>query len=1080
MNKESVGAFSPIKNYASSIRILVLSISVAYVVLFLTYGDFKQEMIEGLNARQMIHAKQAAKGIETFFNDYIEVLQNLARDEHLVLLDETGKMMMGEFLSSHPGEISIVTRIDDQGRILYPVPYDPAVVGQQVTQIEDFEEAKLTHKVVVSDVFTNRRGFKSIILHVPVLKEGSFDGTLAILLPFDFIAQRYIEDIRIGKDGYAWVISKNGIEISCPVPGHVGNSVFDNCREFPDILAMAQRMIRGEQGVATYTFDRLRGDVVSRTIKHAVFMPIRFGNTFWSIVVATPEDEVMASLHGLRNRLLLIAMLLIIGLGVFFYLIFRTRLAVQEMEQRKRTAEELDRYFTGSLDLLCIADTKGYFRKLNPEWERLLGYTIQELQDHPIMDLVHPDDREATLASVSDLSRQKEVLNFVNRYLCKDGTYRWLEWRSYPSGNQIYSVARDISDRKLAEEALSASEERYRTVFQNTGAATVIIEKNTIISLANTEFERLSGYTREELEGKRSWTEFVAPEDLERMIEQHFLRREAREKAARKYEFRFISRTGGIRNVYLAVDVIPGTDKSVASLIDITERKQAEEERVRLTTAIEQAAEAIIITDSKWTIEYVNPAFERMAGYCRDEIIGQHTRILKSEKHDKAFYKKVRETLVQGEVWSGRLTNKKKDGAHYEAEVTSSAVRDTQGKIINYVSIHRDITHEVRLEKELRQAQKMEAIGTLAGGIAHDFNNILAAIIGFSEMALLRVAQESPLRRNLEMVLHASSRASDLVKQILTFSRQAEQERKPMQVGYTVKETFKLLRSSLPSTIEIRQDLAFHSGKDLILGDPTQIQQVLMNLCTNAAHAMRDKGGILSVRVWDTLVDSSLGSNHHDLKRGPYVVLTVSDTGQGMDAVTMERIFDPYFTTKGIGEGTGLGLAVVQGIVKSYGGVITVSSRLEKGTTFDVFLPRIEEETLTEKTENGVLPTGSECVLFVDDEGALAELGREMLESLGYNVTAKTSSIEALETFRAQPDAFDLVITDMTMPDLTGRDLAGQLMAIRKDIPIILCTGLGEIMNGNQAREGGIREFVMKPYTITSFAQIIRNVLNSK
>ena len=263
MNRESVGPFSSKSSYARSIMILLLSISAAYVVLFLTYGDIKEEMIESLNARQLIHAKQAAKGIETFFDDYMELLQNLARDEHFILLDETGRRMMSEFHSSHLGEISIISRIDGQGRILYAEPYDPAVIGQPVTRMEDFEESKCTHKVAVTDVFTNRRGFKSIVMHAPVFNEGTFDGTLAILFPFDLIAKRYIEDIRIGKSGYAWVISANGTEISCPVPGHVGNSVFENCREFPDILAMAERMIRGEQGVTTYTFDRLHEDVVS-------------------------------------------------------------------------------------------------------------------------------------------------------------------------------------------------------------------------------------------------------------------------------------------------------------------------------------------------------------------------------------------------------------------------------------------------------------------------------------------------------------------------------------------------------------------------------------------------------------------------------------------------------------------------------------------------------------------------------------------------------------------------------------------------------------------------------------------------
>ena len=283
---------TPSKGYAKYLFIPVLIVVVGYVLLYLTYKDVKQEIVEDLNARQMIHARQAARGIEAFFDDQIDILQNLARNEHLALLDETGKRMMREFQLSHSEEVSIITRIDSQGRILYPEPFDPTVIGQPVTKMEDFEEAKRTHKVVVSDVFANRRGFKSMIVHVPVLEQGYFEGTLAVLLPFDFIAKRYVEDIRIGKGGYAWVISRNGTEVSCPVPGHVGNSVFDNCREFPDILAMAERMTRGEEGVTTYTFDRVRENIITKTTKHAVFMPIHLGNNFWSIVVATPEDEV--------------------------------------------------------------------------------------------------------------------------------------------------------------------------------------------------------------------------------------------------------------------------------------------------------------------------------------------------------------------------------------------------------------------------------------------------------------------------------------------------------------------------------------------------------------------------------------------------------------------------------------------------------------------------------------------------------------------------------------------------------------------------------------------------------------------
>lgn len=510
---------------------------------------------------------------------------------------------------------------------------------------------------------------------------------------------------------------------------------------------------------------------------------------------------------------------------------------------------------------------------------------------------------------------------------------------------------------------------------------------------------------------------------------------------------------------------------------EISEHMQAEKERMRLVTAIEQSAEGIFTADTNWIIQYANPAFERMTGYDKSELIGQHTRLLKSDKHDRDFYAKIRNSLAAGKVWSGRHTSKRKDGSYYEVEATASPVRESTGEIINYVGIHRDITHEVKLEGELRQAQKMEAIGTLAGGIAHDFNNILAAIVGYTEMAHSRTPPESPVRRNLEQVLKASHRATDLVKQILAFSRQREQERRPLQIGSIVKEALKLLRSSLPTTIEIRYSLTGDREQGAVFADPTQIHQVLMNLCTNAAHAMRATGGLLNVTVAEIVIPAAPAAHPLDLQPGPYVRLTVSDTGHGMEAAVMERIFEPYFTTKEVGEGTGLGLAVVQGIVKSHGGAITVQSEPGRGTTFEVLLPRIELE-LTQRMEAAeLLPTGSERILFVDDEEVMVELGKDMLEPLGYRVTGRTNSFDALETFRKQPDAFDLVITDMTMPGLTGRELARELMAVRPEIPVILCTGFSELIDEQQAQTAGIRAFVMKPYVIAGMARTIRQVL---
>ncbi len=369
------------------------------------------------------------------------------------------------------------------------------------------------------------------------------------------------------------------------------------------------------------------------------------------------------------------------------------------------------------------------------------------------------------------------------------------------------------------------------------------------------------------------------------------------------------------------------------------------------------------------------------------------------------------------------------------------------------------------------------AYGTLAGGIAHDFNNILSAVMGFTELAMYKVEKGTSLQDNLQEVLKASVRARDLVKQILTFSRQAEYEQKPIQVKLIVKEALKLLRSSLPATIEIRQNIKSDS---LVMGDPTQIHQIMMNLCTNAHHAMQAKGGVLEVSLIDEELDLVSAAGYPDLKPGHYLQLTVSDTGYGMRPEVMEQIFDPFFTTKGLGEGTGLGLSVVHGIVKNHGGDIHAYSEPGKGTIFKVFFPAVERLKEPGPREERPVPVGTEHILFIDDDPSLAKMGHQILESLGYKVTSRTSSVEALQLFWVKSSNFDLVITDMTMPNMTGPDLATEIIHIRPDTPIILCTGFSSSINEEKALAMGIRAFVMKPILRRTIAETIRMVLDQK
>jgi CheY-like chemotaxis protein len=383
------------------------------------------------------------------------------------------------------------------------------------------------------------------------------------------------------------------------------------------------------------------------------------------------------------------------------------------------------------------------------------------------------------------------------------------------------------------------------------------------------------------------------------------------------------------------------------------------------------------------------------------------------------------------------------------------------------------------MERLYHRAQKLEAMGALAGGIAHDFNNIIGVIMGCAELSLLAVSKEDPIYPHLEQIPNAVRRASDLVQQILTFSRQKDSEKKVLQISTIIKEVLKMLRASLPATIEIKQNINPESGK--VLADATQIHQVLINLCTNAAHAMRKNGGVLEIMLANVDLTFDDVKKYVDIKPGAYVKLTVSDTGTGMDPNIIECIFDPYFTTKKEGEGTGLGLAVVHGIISQYGGAIEVQSEPGKGTAFHILIPRIDHEhKMTLKKEFGEPPKGTETILFIDDEKYLVELAKKILEYLGYQVVSSTSSIEALKLFMEGPDRFDLVITDMTMPHMTGDKLTEEILRIRPDIPIILCTGFSEMISEDKAKSLGIREYILKPLIMNNLAEKVRKVLDHR
>jgi len=642
------------------------------------------------------------------------------------------------------------------------------------------------------------------------------------------------------------------------------------------------------------------------------------------------------------------------------------------------------------------------------------------------------------------------------------------------------------------EEALRDSMEMYRILVEHSLQGIVIIQ-DTHIVFANAAFTKISGYTMDELLS-------LSPDEVRAMIHPddqalvwgRFQDRLKGKPVPPRYEYRGIKKDGTLRWLEMAVNRIEFRGKYAiqGAIVNVSDRKRAEdallESEERYRSLFDRLSVGVFQSTPDGRFLNANPAFTRLLG-CPDLETLLNTPVITfyMNPEDREQWKKF--TEEKGESFSMELQWQKLDGSPLWVRENARIVKDGQGRVQYYEGVAEDITDrnsedekQKNLEMQLQHAQRMEAIGTLAGGIAHDFNNILSAIIGYTEIALFHEPSEvSPTRQSLEQVLVAGERAKDLVKQILTFSRQAEEDRRPVLLEPLVEETLKLLKATLPSNVEIRKSIEHHAG--CVMADPTQVHQILMNLCTNAYHAMRGKGGVLKVNIEDVELGPDYTAKHLDIHPGPYIKLIISDTGHGIEENHIDHIFEPYFTTKEKTEGTGMGLAVVHGIIKDLSGSITVSSEPEKGTTFNVFLPRIEVVEVEAKPEEITpLPMGNEQILFVDDEPSLTDLGKQMLECLGYKVEVRTSPVEALEAFRTLPNKFDLVITDMTMPKMTGDELVKELMAIRSDIPIILCTGFSERITEEKAKAIGISAFAMKPFVIRDLANTIYKVLDQE
>ncbi len=714
---------------------------------------------------------------------------------------------------------------------------------------------------------------------------------------------------------------------------------------------------------------------------------------------------------------------------------------------------------------IIIGTIVGTFVVINNLLNRYLSKPLENLQKNMVL-LEQGDFRQ------SDLAKQKtEIQTIIDTFNKMAAS---LQERDYEVTRKTEDLNIEISERKQTEKALLASEKHLKSIYKAAENVAFVVTdlagEDTRILDISPGTEKIFGYSRNEMIGERVAI-FHPPEFVEGFPK---IQAELSENKKRYSGEVVLVRKSGelfptLFTVYPKFDDSGSVVGTIGVVIDITERKQEEE---RYKTTIESSIDGFWIVDTKGCFLEVNAAYCNMIGYSRDELLNMSIMDIEAIEQPEKIKKRIEKTIKTG---SDRFESKHrhKKGNIIEVEVSTTYTQDSNGMFFVFL---RDITERKQFESQLQQSQKMESIGTLAGGIAHDFNNILFPILGHTEMLLEDVPTDSPFREGLDQIYTGAMRASELVKQILTFSLQETNELKLMKMQPIIKEALKLIRSTIPTTIEIKQNINPDCG--VVKADPTQIHQIIMNLATNSYHAVEETGGELIISL-EELELGAFDLIDPDMKPGGYVCLTIADTGVGMDKVLTDKIFNPFFTTKEKGKGTGMGLSVVHGIVKSMDGAIKVYSEPGQGTQFHVYLPveKMSFEKQNVKTKE-LIQGGFEQILLVDDEEAILTMGKKMLERLGYQVTSRTSSIETLEVFRTNPDKFDLVITDMAMPNMSGDKLSVELTQIRPDIPVLLCTGFSETMSEEKAASLGIKGFLLKPIVMKDLSQKIREVLD--
>ncbi|MBI5394012.1 MAG: PAS domain S-box protein [Verrucomicrobia bacterium] len=757
-----------------------------------------------------------------------------------------------------------------------------------------------------------------------------------------------------------------------------------------------------------------------------------------------------------------------------------------DITERKRAEGALKLFRTlvdRTNDAIEVVDPEtGRFLDINEKGCLDAGYSREEFLALRVPD-IDPTVNQSTFTKLVERLRKTGGLTWEGLRRRKDGSTFPVEVNiKYVRLDQDYivSAVRDVTARKQAEADLQAAEQKYHGIFENAAEGIFQSTPDGRLLTVNPAFAAMHGFDSpaECLASVRDIAHqlYFNPEHLKKF--QHELEERGE---VRGYENQARRKDGSVMWVSTSARVTRDPQGRVlyyeGFVEDITERKRVEQEHVRLVTAMEQAAEAVMITDVQGTIQYVNPAFEKIAGYTKQEAIGQNPRILKSGKQDAAFYQQMWATLTRGEVWHGHFINKRKNGTLYKEDVTISPVRDPAGQIVNYIALKLDVTHQGELEAQLRQAQKMEAVGRLAGGVAHDFNNLLTIILGHSELILRHMPPSDPTHERIEEVKRAGERAAELTRQLLAFSRKQVLQPRVLDLNTVVADLGKMLHRLLGEDITLSTTLA--PALAHVSADPGQMEQILVNLAVNARDAMPG-GGRLTIETANVNLDEAYTHEHMEVTPGRYVMLAVRDTGTGMTAEVKAHLFEPFFTTKEVGKGTGLGLATVFGIIKQSGGHIIVESEAGKGATFKIYLPvTIEAAPAQTAPKPAAKPRrGTETILLVEDDEHVRGLLHACLTGEGYKLLEASNGAQAIEKFGTHPYPIHLLITDVVMPALGGHALVQLLQPMHKDMRVLYISGYSDahLMQSRIMTKGAA--FLQKPFTPDDLVRKVRDVLD--